>query len=278
MEFEIHIADKRNVQGIIDMAAAEGWNPGLNDASCFYETDRTGFFVAVNEGKTIGCISAVKYGEKYAFIGLYIVDSNFRHKGIGLKLWNHAIESVTGRILGLDGVPAQQENYMKSGFKLEYRQIRFEAKGIEGEDSGGLENLQSIDFRKLSEYDSYGSGFKRDVFLENWINQKGIFGKVKTSDGEITGYGIIRPCIKGYKIGPLFADSYEIAEEIFLALTQSAEGKEIYLDVPEVNKEGLRLARKYRMTSVFETARMYSGGKVEIYADKVFGVTSFELG
>jgi hypothetical protein len=57
-----------------------------------------------------------------------------------------------------------------------------------------------------------------------------------------------------------------------------AQGEPVFLDVPEVNAAAMGLAAKYQMTKVFETARMYKGLAPTLPLDKVFGVTTFELG
>jgi hypothetical protein len=76
----------------------------------------------------------------------------------------------------------------------------------------------------------------------------------------------------------LFADNELIAENLCLALIEFAEGKEVYIDVPDVNKPALELIEKYDMRYVFETARMYNNGRPQDNPEKVFGVTTFELG
>lgn len=96
--------------------------------------------------------------------------------------------------------------------------------------------------------------------------------------GELIGYGLIRKCWAGYKIGPLFADDQSTAEQIFRALRASVPEETIYLDVPEPNKEAMELAKKYQMNVMFRTIRMYSKKKPYIKLSKVYGVTSFELG
>jgi len=70
----------------IGWAAAEGWNPGLDDADCFYEADPCGFFLAELDGKPIGCVSAVAYGERFGFAGFFMVVPEHRSHGIGLRL------------------------------------------------------------------------------------------------------------------------------------------------------------------------------------------------
>ena len=61
----------------VDWAAAEGWNPGHQDADCFYQGDRQGFFVGLLDGEPIATISAVKYNEEFGFIGALAVLAGF---------------------------------------------------------------------------------------------------------------------------------------------------------------------------------------------------------
>ncbi len=78
------------VEFAIDLAAEEGWNPGIHDGRCFYATDPNGFFVGELDGELVGSISAVAYDDSFGFIGLYIVKPEFRGKGIGTRLGRRA--------------------------------------------------------------------------------------------------------------------------------------------------------------------------------------------
>ena len=51
-----------------------------------------------------------------------------------------------------------------------------------------------------------------------------------------------------------------------------------YVDVPDVNATGLQLAASHGMKKVFGTARMYTGDAPAIALERVYGVTTFELG
>ena len=44
------------------------------------------------------------------------------------------------------------------------------------------------------------------------------------------------------------------------------------------NVEAVALAESYAMQGVFETARMYTGAAAPCEIDRVFGITTFELG
>ncbi len=82
----------------------------------------------------------------------------------------------------------------------------------------------------------------------------------------------------GFKIGPLFADSREFAEALFLAVCEAARGEPVFLDVPEANAAAVALAEQNGMHKVFETARMYTRFEPDVSLGRTFGVTTFELG
>lgn len=89
---------------------------------------------------------------------------------------------------------------------------------------------------------------------------------------------MIRPCRRGYKVGPLVAERRDDAEAVVSALLSVAGDVEVFLDVPAINPEAVALAESLGLKPVFETARMYTGPIPPLRMDRVFGVTTFELG
>ncbi len=264
----------------VDWAAAEGWNPGLYDADSFYAADPSGFLIGKLNNEPIATISVVKYGETFGFLGFYIVKPEYRGKGYGIDIWNKGLQYLKGRNIGLDGVVDQQENYKKSGFKLTYRNIRYE--GISGGkpfESSKIKELSSLSFDTIESYDRPFFPENRSKFIQSWIKLPKSNALGVMQDGKLAGYGVIRKCITGYKIGPLFANNFELAELLFLALKARVKPMEpVYLDIPETNHKAVDLVDQYNMKFVFETARMYTGKNPDILLNNLFGVTSFELG
>lgn len=277
--YTIRTMTRDEVDFAVEWAAAEGWNPGLHDAQCYYLADRNGFLVGVLDGDPVACISAVRYGD-FGFLGFYIVKPEHRGKGYGIKIWNAAMAYLDGCNIGLDGVVEQQDNYRKSGFKLAYRNIRYEGVGSgEGTDSDDVVALAALPFEIVDAYERPFFPAPRSAFTKAWIEQPNAYALGIVNDDGLTGYGIIRPCRNGWKIGPLFADDADKAETLFLALTSKVpEGDAIYLDTPEVNPAAVALAEKYGMKPMFETARMYTGTQPDLPLQRTFGVTSFEIG
>jgi len=279
--YDIRVMARADLDRALDWAASEGWNPGFDDARAFQAADPLGFFMGWREGEPAAAISVVAYDPGFAFLGLYLVQPEYRGRGFGLALWNEALKRRPAKLVGLDGVVAQQANYARAGFRLAYRNIRFGGLAPSAASSARVADLKparTLPFDRLAAYDRRCFPAPRTAFLSLWLSPLAGAAIAAERDGEILGFGAVRACQQGYKIGPLFADSEAIADEIFLALASRAGGETLFLDVPEPNAGAVRLAERYGMKPVFETARMYTGDAPAIDLARVFGVTTFELG
>jgi GNAT superfamily N-acetyltransferase len=271
---------REEMQIAVDWAAGEGWNPGLHDAHCFYAADPEGFLVAEMDGKPVGCISAVSYDGRFGFIGLYIVVPEWRRRGIGHALWRAAMTRLSGHVIGLDGVPRQQANYRSSGFSWAWSNVRFAGTAMQiGTRAAQIAPIATVDFRALCRDDRRVFPASREAFLRWWIAMREATGLAWLEQGRLAGWGLIRRCREGHKIGPLMADTPAIADGLYAALCASVPlGSRVFLDVPTPNAEAVVLAKTYAMHCVFETARMYLGTPPECELQRLYGITSFELG
>ena len=218
----------------IDWAAAEGWNPGLDDAGPFRAADPGGFLMAFRDGAPVACISVVAYGDAFGFLGFYICVPEQRGRGCGLAVWRAGLARLGDRVVGLDGVVAQQDNYRRSGFVLAHRNVRY----------GGTVVLDAPTDRQLAPIDAtlrdaviaYDRPFfpaPRETFLKAWLEPARRRGLAYVEDGTVRGYGVVRACRSGHKIGPLFADSATVADALFRGLAAEAGGGPVFLDPPE---------------------------------------------
>ena len=279
-EFSIRTMSPQEVNFAVDLAANEGWNPGLHDADAFFAADPGGFLLGELDGEPIATISVVEYGDDFGFLGFYIVRPGFRGQGFGLAMWNAGMQRLAGRNIGLDGVVDQQPNYRKSGFQLAYRNVRYEGRsGGVAPDDGALVDLSTVPAQQVYAYDRRFFPAERRRFLEAWLQQPASVALGIIDEGVLKGYGLVRSCRSGFKIGPLFADTPDRAETLFRGLCAKVEPDQpVYLDVPEPNRSAVALAERAKMHVVFETARMYTGPAPDLPLQQLFGVTSFELG
>lgn len=267
----------QEVQMALEWGVQEGWNPGLHDAECFYAADPEGFFLGLLSGEPIAAGFAVIYNDFFAFFGGYIVRPEYRGQGYGMRLTQVKQTYVGRRNVGLDATPGMVEKYMRLGFREAFRNVRYEAKAV-GQERPGIVDLRRIPFREVAAYDTVHFGAARLGFLRRWINQPDSFALGVIRQGRLAGFGVVRPCRRGYRIGPLFADTPDAADDLYLALCHRASGKPIALDVPQINPEAVALAERHKMKPLWEVTRMYLKGMPELPLDHIFGITSFELG
>ena len=219
----------------------------------------------------------IRYSDNFNFIGIYIVKPEYRHQGYGLKTFQEARKLINNKPAALDAVLAQVSNYQKWGFKSAYSHLRYQGI-IEGKIGSDLIDINQVNFEQLCNYDRQYFPSVRSKFLRTWINQPNGKGYAVVNQGELLGYGVIRKVSEGYKLAPLFAENSAIAEKLFLALATYAQGSNIYIDVPDVNQEGIALVKSYKMQSVFECVRMYTHDAPLLNLSHIFGVTSLEIG
>lgn len=155
---------------LIDWARQEGWNPGLHDAACFYAADPDGFLVALHGDEPAAVISVVRYDPSFAFLGLYICRPDLRGQGYGMRVWKAGIAHAGQRTIGLDGVPQPQEDYARSGFRLAWRNRRYQGAGG-GRRDVDLIDLDRVSFDQIAAYDHDVFEADRRRFLRFWIAQ-----------------------------------------------------------------------------------------------------------
>ncbi|MFL5827350.1 MAG: GNAT family N-acetyltransferase [Thermoleophilaceae bacterium] len=264
-------------QAAVAWAEAEGWNPGLDDERRFVAADPGSFLATDRAGEIVATASCARY-DGYAFIGFYIVRPDLRGRGIGSALFDRALARAGGRIVGLDGVLVQRASYERRGFVLAHRNVRWRTTGG-GDRPTALVELSSVPFELLLAFDTAVFGTARERFLRIWIDRPPGHALACVTDGRLAGYGVLRPCRVGAKVGPLLADDEDVAETLLAGLAATAgPGTDVFVDMPAANRRARHLRARREMEPSFETARMYLNGRPPEDVPRIFGVTTLEFG
>lgn len=279
--FEITTASADDIRMMADWAHAEGWNPGLTDGQAFFAADPCGFLIGRLDGVPASCVSVVRYGSGFGFLGFYLTRPELRGQGYGSRLWAAGTARLAGRNTGLDGVVEQQPTYRKSGFEPAWTNLRYE--GLVPVDLAPppgitLVDARTLPFGQVTAYDRRFFPEARDSFLAAWTTAPGRTALVALADGEVRGLGVLRACRTSSRIGPLYAATPEIAASLVGALAATEPATPVAVDVPDVNPAAVRLAGELGLTPSFETARMYTGPVPDADHAGLFGITSLELG
>ncbi|MBK5273367.1 MAG: GNAT family N-acetyltransferase [Bacteroidia bacterium] len=275
--------DFEGLKTLVKMAEDEGWNPGAYDADVFWATDPDGFYGYYYNGDLIAGGSIVSYDNLFGFMGFFIVKPDYRSHGIGRRLWYQRRDTLLSRLnkgasIGMDGVVAMQPFYKKGEFEIAFRDERHEKIGMSFNIDNNISAITEQDIESILTYDKLCFGFPRPQFIKPWLKMPSVKTFKYIDKDKLKGFAIIRKAKKGYKVCPLFADNAAIADELYKACLNSAIGEPVYIDIPVINSAAMSFTKKYNTTYIFECARMYYGKAPDIEIDKVFGITTFELG
>ncbi len=289
-KIEIREMQPQELELAMSWAVDEGWNPGKHDHLAYYQQDPAGFLVLHLSGQPIGSISMVRHSNTFAFIGLFIVLPEYRSQGFGKMLWNEALKRLeTFSSVGLYAVPQQISRYRKSGFFDRYGVSHLELPELSSAGSSSpnscLEGINENNLDLLSESDKVNWGSSRASFFNTLFTKKGDecygFLSFDQETGAVNGYGIARPCQEGFRVGPLYAKSFECAKNLVDQLLSCLDqGTKVIFDVPERNEFSAMFAEYFNLNLVNEacTQAMFKGGETETRTNICYGLLSLEIG
>jgi len=264
---------------LMEVAHKEGWNPGLYDGAAFFQSDPESFFLAEQNGVLVGGISAHRYAADLVYVGNHFVLPPYRKKGIGKELWEYALGLAGDISAGVSGLPEGRDFYVSYGFRpvtniIQYSGIMF----AEARSSDDIYSVHEMDFRMLLQYDEDIFGFPREAFLKAWLETPVMESVCLLKEGRIQGWGALRRCRRGWRLGPVFAETYGFAEEIVRHLAMKTYTEWVYMDIPEDNVPAIKLAFALGMTPFGARLKMAKGKGYDESLDRVFGFTTQDCG
>src|SRR5690348_2237390 len=100
-----------------------GWNQTTQDWKRFLNASPLGCLVAEVDSRVVGTAATIPYEDKFAWIGMVLVDPEYRGRGIGTRLLEKAIaylDETKIPTMKLDATPQGRPLYEKLGFVKEY--------------------------------------------------------------------------------------------------------------------------------------------------------------
>lgn len=278
---QIGILTRDEVQTMYQWIEQEGWNPGLHDAETFHKAFPKGLIGIKLDDELVGVSAVFKHNAKYASFGNYIVKPEFRGQGFGIMMTRRRLQMAGYRNLSLDGVIEKEAVYRSVGFRTAHINQRFQFNWKHAPEKlhPGVINLKDVRLLELLEYEKNLFPGKRKAYLKAWVTQPDASAFCFRNHHDIKGFGVLRPCINGYKIGPLFADTPVIAEHLMQALLQHSLGQPTFCDMPETNRYGHHLVYSFEGQPIdFLCARMYRGYEPGLDHQRLYAITSLEAG
>jgi ribosomal protein S18 acetylase RimI-like enzyme len=245
-----------------------------------------GCFIMEVDGKPVGHVFSISYG-KLGWIGLLIVKAEYRGKGIGTVLTKKAMNYLTDRgveTIKLEAVSTIANLYRKLGFVDEYDSLRF--MGVKRKttlpSSCHVRPLKKEELTKLAVFDAEYFGADRIKVLSRLYRDNPQLCFVSQVQSKIVGYIMCRKTKDGYKIGPWVCrpENPEVARQLLMRFLETVRnGEKLYVGVPALNREALRLLRDFNFKLYSKSVRMYFGKKFESERiDGIFAIGGPEKG
>jgi len=274
----IRVMTPEDLNVVLQWAADEGWNPGLDDATAFHAADPAGFLIKEVAGELVAAISVVNHDPDFAFLGLYLCKPEFRGQGHGMEVWRAGIAHAGTRSIGLDGVPDQQENYARSGFVKYGSSVRYEGKIAPVADSR-IRQASPGNMETMIARDARACGIRRTAFATAWFSHTPTRHTMVLMEGAvIAGFATFRRCRLGSKIGPLYAFSETDARALFAANPFATSDEPCFVDVSDHNAPLAKVIKSLDFEATFETARMFSGTQPATNPAQFQAIATMELG
>lgn len=246
----------------MDLAGIEGWNQTVKDWMILVDNPLNTCLVAEYNGKIIGTSTVINYSDIAGWIGMVLVNKDFRRKGIGRTLVTKILDKVHGfRSVKLDATPAGQPVYKKLGFieeRVLYRMISTPYLNFNKmEYSTEPVAIQPNEFDEIIKFDKDIFGVERAYLLKNsMLNYPAKAFKLKR-DEKISGYILGRDGIRYNYIGPVFAFTTSDAKALIFRALKSLTNQDVALDVPEDKKELIEWLESIGFVIQRQFTRMY---------------------
>ena len=233
------------------------WNPSFSDSELYFNPETSHFYLGYVNYVPAFSVGFTIYKEpKILFAGMYYCLPEFRHVGncflYATTKYNELKRNC--EILALPGTPVLGKKYEnKMGTKIRGKIFRRRLfvdpeKMCSKTYDASIKDVKAIDINKLLKYDRAICGYDRSPILKklHQIDPYNATCLVYESNGEIQGYGLLRRCVEGYKIGPLLAENAKTASEILHALKTKVLGTgEVLVTVDVGEEQGEWSQREY---------------------------------
>ena len=263
-DMTIRSMSMNDIEGGMRLSKAEGWNHAENDWRLFIANPDNVCLLAESENKIVGTTTAINYANDEAWIGMVLVDKNYRGLGISKALLSRMLEKLASfRSLKLDATAAGQPVYQKFGFKNEYlisRMVNQSVKEVPLLDSNSnLEPLSTEDLQQIIALDEQVFGVNRNQLIEFLFNEYPGAGILLKRDGRIVGFALGREGSRYFQIGPVVAPSIADAKNLISKSLMKLANRPVVVDVLCDKKELMDWLNTIGFASQRDFIRMYKG-------------------
>jgi GNAT superfamily N-acetyltransferase len=225
----------------------------------------SGATAAVRDGRVIGTSATMRYGERFGWVGMVLVDPAAQGEGLGTSLLTHAVESLHDvSAIRLDATPAGRHLYLKHGFIDECGLRRMEAAtvAVAGEPHPAIAAMTPDDFPEVAAMDLVAFGAPRAKLLEWMYAGAPEYAMVARREGRLAGYLFGRHGFEFEHLGPIVAVDARVAEDMTAACLSRHHGPAFIIDATCHAVEWMQFLERTGFREQRPFIRMCRGGQL----------------
>lgn len=217
------------------LSMIEGWNQTESDWRFLIEDPDSICIAAVIDDKVIGTTTAIIYSNQLAWIGMVLVDQNYRGAGVARSL----LTNILSRLhhlpsIKLDATSAGREVYQKLGFDDQYLVARMYCPSF----SSGS-NIHPVDvppikapeISAITRFDETVFGVARAQLINYLVNESCGKAWLTKSSEAVIGFCIVRRGSKYHHIAPVIAETTEDAKLLIGKALKELDKENVIIDV-----------------------------------------------
>lgn len=222
-----------------------------------------------HEGKVVGTATTINYESRFAWIGMVLVDPDYRKQGIGTALLQKAIEHLGQsniHTMKLDATPQGKPIYTKLGFAEEYEIVRWILKRPAGAIStmppSTGEPLDEIQRDRVFHLDKELFGADRSFLLRSLSEEAAELATAVWENELLQGYAFGRRGLFADHLGPWMARTRPAAENLLQSFLAKSSRETVFVDCLKSNSVAVELLRGYGFSPSRPLTRMVRGANV----------------
>jgi ribosomal protein S18 acetylase RimI-like enzyme len=289
--FTVRILTERDIPAAQRLRELAKWNQIDQDWRNLLSFEPNGCFVAEMDGRVVGSATSTRYlpnsgPGSFGWIGMVLVDPDYRRHGIGSTLLKRCIEYLKEcgvETVKLDATPMGKLVYEKLGFRDEYKIERWEGVGsktcVYGEIDAALSNASLADLDELEDYDAPIFGVRRRMIIEAWLRNWPECSLVARLHKQVVGYALARRGSNFQQIGPIIADDPRIGAKMLCQMLSRLHGQKVIIDFVTSNTFAVPIAQQFGLKTQRPLLRMaYGPNSSPGQREKILAICCPELG
>lgn len=244
MNFRLRVMTAADIPAGMRLKEMAGWNQTPADWEQFLGASSAGCFVAEVNGQAVGTAATIIYEDRFAWIGMVLVDPEFRGRGIGTRLLERAIEFLDGAgipTMKLDATPQGKPIYEKLGFVTEFEIERWVLeRPVRGEQP---QPSARAPLEEILAWDREVFGADRSELLRSLDREAPDFTMAAEREGELIAYALGRRGSRVDHLGPWVARDEAAARELLDEFLRLSTRERIFVDGVKRSPFALALLR-----------------------------------